>query len=37
MKKKEKKKKKKNREPTSVGLIGHRRNHYATNTDANSQ
>ena len=22
------------REPTSIGLIGHRRNHYATETDA---
>ena len=34
-----KKKKKKiqllGREPTSLGLIGHRRNHYATETNAN--
>ena len=25
------------REPTSLRLVGHRRNHYATVTDANSQ
>ena len=25
------------RQPTSLELIGHRRNHYATDTDANYQ
>ena len=40
LKKKKKKKKKMQllgREPTTLGLRGYRRNHYATDTDPNSQ